>query len=521
MVAPMSDADVVIVGSGATGSLLAAHLGTSGRRVIVLESGPARRLDQLVSSTIWSRRLKWGGAPVRTEGANPVVPSFEAGWGTGGSALHHYACWFRLHPEDFEMASRYGKGLDWPLAYDELRPFYDSVQREVGLSGDAKLEVWRPRGAPYPMPPQPVFAQGEIIARGFAKLGERVAPLPMAINSVAYDGRPPCIQDGWCDAGCPTGALANPIAVYGPAMRKAGVQLINDATVTRVLTDATGRRVAGVDYVDAQGTMRTVRASVVILAAFAVQNPRILLNSGNARHPKGLANSSGLVGRYFTSHGAVNLYGLFPERTDNHMGRSGGQLVSQDHYAKDPKRGYLSGYTWRIGNALKLADLAGIANSRGDLFGAALNEFMKRAAQHLATMSALVENLPSLENRIELSADKDSHGLPLARVVHSLGEDARKCLEAATEAGRKIFTAAGATEVWAASLRTEHLTGGTIMGSDPAKSVTDGYGQTHDVANLFIAGPGLFPTSGAVNPTFTAAALAARTAQYIAREVRT
>jgi choline dehydrogenase-like flavoprotein len=215
------------------------------------------------------------------------------------------------------------------------------------------------------------------------------------------------------------------------------------------------------------------------------------------------------------SHGAVNLYGMFAERTDNYLGRSGGQLFSQDSYQKDARPGDVGGYTWRIGNALKLADLGGIANARVDLFGPALKDFINKAAVHLGTMSALSDNLPSRENRVELTAEKDRHGIPLAKVTHTLGPDATRSLEAATAEGRNILNAAGAQEAWSAPIRTEHLMGGTVMGRDAAKSVTNGYGQTHDVENLYIAGPGLFPTSGAVNPTFTASALAARAADYI------
>ncbi len=408
----MSEADIVIVGSGATGSLLAARLGTSGRKVVVLEGGPQRRLGALYSSTIWSRRLKWNGPPVRALGRNPIPFPFEAGWGTGGSALHHYACWFRLHESDFKLATLFGKGLDWPIEYKDLRPYYDSVQKEIGIAGDAVQEVWRPPGDAYPMPPQPVFRQGEILAAGFAKKGLRVAPLPMAINSVEYNGSPPCIQDGWCDAGCPIGALANPIVIFGQAMKRAGVEIRHDSFVSRILTDAAGRRANAVEYFDTDGTIKTIAAKLVIVAAFAVQTPRILLNSANDRHPSGLGNSSGLVGRYFSAHAAVNLYGMFKDETENHMGRTGGQLASQESYEKDPRKGYTSGHTWRIGSALKLADLGGIANARVDLFGDGLSVFMRKAAKHLATMSALAENLPSAENRVELTAEKDRFGTP-------------------------------------------------------------------------------------------------------------
>ena len=513
----MNSADVVVIGSGATGSLLAARLGAAGRKVVVLEAGPPRELNELYSSTIWSRRLKWQGAPVRAGGANPVPHAFEAGFGRGGSALHHYACWFRLHREDFRTATLYGKGLDWPIDYDDLRPYYDALQSEIGVSGDAVQEIWRPPGAPYPMPPQPVFRQGEIIAEGFKRSGGRVAPLPMAINSIQYHGRPACIQDGWCDAGCPTGALANPITIFGAALQRAGVEMRYHSAAARLLTNASGQRVRFVEYVDDNGIRRRIGANLVVIAAFAVQTPRLLLNSANERHPQGLANSSGLVGHYFMSHGAVNLYGMFGEQTDNYLGRSGGQLFSQDSYRKDARAGDVGGYTWRIGSALKLADLGGIANTRVDLFGPALKDFINKAAVHLGTMSALTDNLPSRENRVDLTSEKDRHGIPLAKVTHTLGPDATRSLQAAVAEGRNILAAAGAQEVWSAPIRTEHLMGGTVMGHDAAKSVTNGFGQTHDVENLYIAGPGLFPTSGAVNPTFTASALAARAADYIVK----
>lgn len=511
----MSEAEIVIIGSGAMGSLLAARLGAAGRKVVVLEGGPKRVLGQLYSSTVWSRHLKWNGPPARMAGENPVTFPFEAGWGTGGSALHHYACWFRLHENDFRLATLHGRGLDWPIEYKDLQPYYDQVQKEIGIAGDAVTEVWRPPGEPYPMPPQPVFRQGEILAAGFARQGLRVAPLPMAINSVAYNGRPACLQDGWCDAGCPTGALANPIVIFGRAMAKARVAIRHDCVVSRVLTDPTGRRVNAVEYFEKDGTRKTISAKLVIVAAFAVQTPRILLNSRSDRHPAGLANSSGLVGRYFASHAGVNLYGMFAEETENHMGRTGGQLVSQENYEKDPRKGYVSGYTWRIAAALKLGDLGGIANSRVDLFGKALAAFMSESAKHLAGASAIAENLPTLENRVELTTEKDRFGIPLAKLTHSLGPDARACIETAIAEGKRTFQSAGSRETWAAPVRTEHMMGGTVMGADPRKSVTDSFGRTHDVENMFLAGPGLFPAVGAVNPTFTATALAARTADHI------
>lgn len=509
---PATKVDAVIVGSGAAGSLLAAKLSQAGRKVLILEAGPKRGMGDLISSQIWARRLKWAGPTVETGGQDPLSVGFGSGWGTGGAAMHHYACWFRLHPEDFEMKSRFGKGLDWPLSYDELRPSYDQVQREVGISGDAEKEIWRPQGQAYPMPPLPVFSQGRLIARGFDKLGLRTAPLPLAINSVPYNGRPACVYDGWCDAGCPIYALANPLAVYLPQALEAGATLTHDSAVTRVLTE--GAKATGVEYFDAQGRRVVQEARVVILAAYAFETPRILLNS---RHG-GLANSSGMVGRYMMAHTTANVYGLFKEETQNYLGMTGGQLLSQEDYAKDPQKGYVASSQWLIGNALKPNDLLGICNTRPDLFGAPLHTFLQTAAQHLATMTFVGEGLPDAANRLVLSGRKDRYGFPTARVRHDFGPDSLQAWEAGMKQGKAIFEAAGAYEVWSSRRAQMHALGGAIMGRSAESSVANSYGQTHEVANLFLAGSSLFPTAGAVNPTFTISALALRSAQYLLRD---
>jgi len=514
-VSALDEVDVVIVGSGASGSVLASTLARGGKRVLILEAGPERTAGDLYSSQIWARRIKWGGPPTDSTGTDPISVAFNQGWGTGGAALHHYAVWLRLHPEDLELRTRFGRGLDWPLAYDDLRPYYDEVQAEVGLSGDAVAEVWRPPGTPYPMPPLATFEQGRLIARGFAKLGLRTAPLPLAINSRARDGRPPCIYDGWCDAGCPILALANPLAVYLPKAMAAGASIRHRSVVTRVLVNARGDRAIGVEYYDAAGHRQVQVARVVILAAFAVQNPRILLNSATERQRGGLANSSGLVGKYVMAHSAANVFGLFREETQNFLGVTGGQLLCQERYAKDPGRGYLGSSQWLIANALKPNDLLGIANSRPELFGRPLHDFLRRAALHLATMTFVGESLPDPGNRVVLGDRKDAYGLPLPRVIHSYGVDDLRCWEAGMSEGQAVFRAAGAYEVWPSGRANQHILGGTIMGRTAEASVTNSYGQTHDVANLFVAGPGLFPTAGAVNPTFTIHALSLRTARHL------
>ena len=517
MTVPDEKVDAVVVGSGAAGSAIAARLAIGGKKVVILEAGPPRGNEDLISSGIWARRLKWGGAPVIESGENPVGHAFSAGYGVGGSAMHHYAVWPRLHEEDFQSRSRYDEGADWPISYDDIRHYYDEVQEACGIAGDAEEEIWRPAGAPYPMPGVPLFAQGEVLARGFERRGMSTAPLPLAITSTPYKGRAPCIWDGWCDSGCPIGALANPLTIHLPIAQQAGAILATNSTVTRILTNESGKYVTGVIYATETGAQKRLMADLVVTAAFTIQNPRLLLASANDKHPNGLANSSGTLGKYVMAHSVPLVYGIFEERTQCYMGAVGGQLVNQDGYAKNThaELGAFGSYQWMIGNAVKPNDLLGIAMTRPDLFGNDLHAFMKQSAQHFASMTGVVEDLPVAENAVSLSDQLDANGIPLAKVTHTTHAKSNALWRAALEEGRAVFEAAGAKEVWTGPQASMHIMGGTVMGDDPQSSVTNSYGQCHDVANLFIAGSGLFPTSAGVNPTFTIHALTARAGDYL------
>jgi choline dehydrogenase-like flavoprotein len=517
MTLPNDKVDAIIVGSGAAGSAMAAKLAVGGKKVVVLEAGPERGKQHLVSSAIWARRLKWSGEPVEEAGENPVGHTFNAGFGIGGSAMHHYAVWPRLHEEDFDMRSRYERGLDWPIRYADLQPYYDQVQRESGVSGDAEQEKWRPPGEAYPMPPVPQFAQSELIARGFEKMGMHTAPLPLAVTSTSYNGRPMCLWDGWCDAGCPIGALANPLTTDLPIATQHGAVIQANSSVSRILTDESGEYAVGVEYNNESGETKQLMADLVVLAAFTVQNPRLMLASANDRHTDGLANSSGTLGQYITNHPAAMVYGLFDQATSCHRGAFGGQLLNQDSYPKTTHsdKGAFGSYQWMIAPVAKPNDLLGIANTRPDLLGNDLHVFMQQAAHGYASMIGVIEDLAVAENAVSLSDKTDRFGTPLARVTHTTHEQSRKLWQAALEEGKAVFNAAGAREVWTGPQASMHIMGGTIMGQDAASSVCNSYGQTHDIPNLVVAGPGLFPSSGGVNPTFTVHALAARCSEHL------
>jgi choline dehydrogenase-like flavoprotein len=511
--------DVVIVGAGASGSTYAAVLAKAGKKVVLLEQGPDWRLSDLISSDIWGRRVKPAGAPFLFEGKNPYGYAYQAGWGVGGAALHYFANFPRLLPSDFKIKSEHNRALDWPITYLDIAPYYDKVARDVGVAGDAAAEeIWRPKGEPYPMPPMKTFRNGEIWRKGFEANNIRIVPNPVAMNSTDYKGRPACIYDGWCHVGCPIGALANPLVTYLADARQAGAEVRAWSTVTRVLTNDKGDRVTGVEYYDAQKQRQVQEASVVVLAAWAAQNPRLMLNSSTDKHPNGLANKSGLVGKYMMAHYASGTWAMFDEDLETHMGTIAAQYMSYERYAKDSHKGAFGSTYIVAGTALKTSDLGGFANARADLFGPALAEFMQRAKRGLTRLTAFGEELPHIENRIELVSDKDEFGMPLAKFIHSFDDDAISLWNANFEEGLKIANATGAKEAWSGRgpMPTIHLFGGTIMGTGAGDSVVNSFGQTHEISNLYVAGPGIFPTEGASNPTYTIFALSLRGAETLA-----
>jgi choline dehydrogenase-like flavoprotein len=512
--------DVVIVGAGASGSVFASALAQAGKKVVVLEQGPDWQLTDLISSDFWGRRIKPASGPFLLEGKNPFGYVYQAGWGVGGAALHYFANFPRLLPNDFKIKSEHGRALDWPILYPDVAPYYDKVAQDVGVSGDAKAEeIWRPAGESYPMAPMKTFRHGEVWRKPCETVGIRLVPAAVGMNSTDYKGRPACLYDGWCHIGCPIGALANPLVTYLGDAKKAGAEVRARSTVTRVMTNPQGSKVTAVEYYDERKERQVQEASVVVLAAWAAQNPRILLNSATDKHAKGLANASGLVGKYMMAHFASGTWALFEEDMQNYLGTTGAQLMSYDRYDKTSQKGAFGSTFIVAGSALKTSDLGGFANARLDLFGPELASFMKRATRGLTRINAFGEAMPNIENRIELVGDKDEFGMPLAKFVHSFDQDAGALWNANFDEGLKIAKATDAKEVWPGrgNMPTIHLMGGTIMGTEAINSVTNSYGQSHELANLYVAGPGIFATAGASNPTYTILALSLRGAEHLAK----
>jgi choline dehydrogenase-like flavoprotein len=510
--------DVVVVGAGPAGSIFADVLARAGKKAVVLEFGPDWNDNELVSSEIWGRRIKHAPQFQLAGRHNPGHGS-NAGWGTGGSMLHWFANFPRLMPIDFKVKSLYGKGLDWPISYEDLSPYYDRIAADIGVSGDAAQERrWHPIAKDYPMPPLKTFRHGEILRDAFKALGIPLAPTPTGINSTEYKGRLACIHDGWCHVGCPIGAHATPQWTHLKDARANGAELRPFSYVTRVLTNAGGDRVTGVEYYDGRREQHVQPASAVVIAAYAAETPRIMLNSKTDKHPNGLSNRNGLVGKYLMCHSGANVWALFDEDVQNHMGTTSTQFMSYEHYDKRrPKKGFGSAW-YLMGAAMK--PNVNIAGSRPELFGPPLTDYMKRAVRGLTRLNVYGEVMPHAENRVELSSDKDEFGLPMARIIHAYDQDAIDLWNNSLDEGLEIVKAANPKEAWkvgGAAPGTIHLIGGTIMGTSAENSVTNSFGQTHEIANLYISGAGLFPTEGSVNPTNTLMAVSLRGAEHLAK----
>jgi choline dehydrogenase-like flavoprotein len=217
------------------------------------------------------------------------------------------------------------------------------------------------------------------------------------------------------------------------------------------------------------------------------------------------------------AHAGATVSAIFDEDLQNYLGSFGYQFVSYDRHPKTTRKTAFGSTFWNTGAAQKPTDVRGTANVRPDLFGQELDEFLKGKARGLARITAICEELPSTENRIELSTEKDEFGFPLVRIIHTFDRDAVGLFDAAIEEGVEIAKGAGAKDIWPGrAIGPQHLLGGTIMGRSASDSVVNSYGQSHELANLYVAGCGIFPTESSANPTFTLNALALRGAEQLA-----
>jgi choline dehydrogenase-like flavoprotein len=509
------DADVCIVGAGAAGGVLAYELSKAGLKVVVIEAGPFwNPQTDFASDELSMTHLGWQDTRI-VSGNDPLqLGHNNSGRGVGGGTTHFTGVFLRFHESDFRTKTEDGVGEDWPLTYQDLAPYYDKIEQDIAVSGP-KHFPWGSFHGPYPYPErEPLSANAEIFRIGCEKLGIRSVVAPLAINSAPFDGRPPCINRGFCNQGCLPNAKFSTLIHHIPKSIQLGAEVISDSMVTQIQTNANGR-VTGVMFVH-EGKAYEQKARVVILANFVVETPRLLLHSADTRFPDGLANSSGWVGKAIMPHSSNDVYGKFPEEIRLYKGTPV-LATTQEFYKTDKNRGFVRGYTLHAHGSRPVEMAKGISK-KTKLWGAALRRAMLDY-NFYSRITLVGEVLPDPVNCVTLSEEKDEYGMPLPHVSFSYGDNDKRLITHAVSRMKEIIEAAGGTPAFVTD-DTAHLMGGCRMGDDPETSVTNGFGQSHDIPNLFISGASLFVTSGGGNPTNTVMALAVRSADYIIEQMR-
>jgi len=538
--------DFVIIGSGAAGGVLAKELSTNGFDVVVLEQGPYRtaadfkhdELDvifqnELLNHPGWNDpqtfRTSENDTAAVQQGGPP--PAFYAR-GVGGSSVHFTANYWRFHESDFNERSllgpMQGTGFaDWPISYRELEPYYTKVEWECGVSGEpGPFEA--PRSRPYPMPPLPVKSSGILFEKGARALGLHPQAAPMAILSKPHNGRPPCVHCGFCMGfGCEVNAKSSTLASMIPLAEASGRCEIRPlSTVFRIETNVAGR-VTEVVYFDAEGKEQAQKARAVILSANGAETPRLLFLSESGRSPDGLANSSGIVGKYLMGNGHSVTQAAFEHPLNEFKSVQVTRIV-HDFYENDPARGFYGGGGMDARPFLDstpiLHAMTGLPRDRpgwGPEFKRMLRHYFTRKMAVLGSTTSV----PLASNNISLDPTlKDDKGRAAVRMTYLDHDDDLSMAKFLQDRAVEILEAAGAAEIWRDPVTggniQAHLLGTCRMGNDPASSVVDKFHRAHDVPNLFICDGSSFVSSGRGQPTMTIQALAFRAAEHIANFAR-
>ena len=510
---PDEEVDFCIVGVGSGGGVLLQRLARAGYRVVGIEAGPFWDTERdWVSDEAGSHQLYWNELRI-TGGDNPLaLGANNSGRGVGGGSVHWAAFTPRFHPSDFRVHSADGVGVDWPIAYADLKPYYELLEREMPVAGPAYFPWGDPHG--YPYGPHPLGGVGDVLIKGCTALGIRVsAGGPVAITSGSHADRPHCIYRGFCIQGCKVGAKASTLITHVPDGVRHGAEIRDNCMVGRINYGRQGL-VTGVTYFDPEGREVEQRAKVVIVAGYAIETPRLLLNSACPGFEQGLANSSGTVGKYLMAQAGNLILGRFPDPVRMYKAPPA-HALTEEFYETDPRRDFARGFAVQTVGPLPLAFAKQMAVAKG-AWGWGMRRVMMDY-NHWAALGLLGEILPWEENRVELADETDRHGLRVAKVTFNLHDNDKKLIAFGKAKVEAIMRAAGAEEV-VQEARYAHLVGAARMGRDPRESVVDGFGRTHDIPNLFICDGSILPTQGSANPGLTIQALAARTADYLIAE---
>ncbi|BDC51560.1 GMC family oxidoreductase [Bryobacterales bacterium F-183] len=515
--------DVVVVGAGAGGGTLAAHLARAGADVAIVEGGP--RINTRTDFNTHSMPYEFPGRQIPTMKPGKQGMDSERSRGVGGKTMLWNAVAWRFSQRDFKGKDHDdGAGANWPINYADLAPYYDKIEREVGVCGN--LDGLRDLPDGIFLPPAPMKCSDLIVKRGAAKLGVKVIHVRKATRTVAGGGRPACHYCGNCMAGCDVAAKYNSADVHiYPAARATGkLEVVPNAIVYEVMV-SDENKATGVRYLHRETKEQgEVRGKSVVLACACVQTVALMLMSKSSRYPTGLANSSGHLGKDFIPHFTGGVECFHPELMGKPL--TAGDDGFLDHayvpsFMHDKKdRGFARSFGMQFNYQNRRS--TGWARAMPG-FGKAYKDSIKHRYPAHMVFSPYGEMLPGPRTFIDLDPKlKDKWGLPAARRTITHEENDKRIFKAMTEWSVQILNASGAEilRTWAEPVRNHEL-GGARMGDDPRDSVTNKWGQTHDIKNLFLADGSIFATASEKNPTHTIMALAARTADHIAERLRT
>jgi len=509
------DSVVVVIGSGAGGGTLANELCQKGIKVVVLEAGALQSQASFVNDE-WKSFLQLAWLDPRTTSGNWRVAKDFAGlpaWickTVGGSTTHWAGASLRLQPHEFKARTTYGdiQGAnlqDWPLTLAELAPWYAKAEDKMGVT--------RTNGIPG-LPGNNNF---KVMHAGAKKLGyKEVHTGNMAINSMPRDDRGRCLQLGFCFQGCKSGAKWSTLYVELPKAEKTGnLDLRPESHVSRIEHNEAGK-VTGVVYFDKDGKEQRQKARAVAVAGNSIETPRLLLLSASNKFKDGLANSSGQVGRNYMRHMTGSVYAAFKDPVHMYRGTTMAGII-QDEARHDTKRGFAGGYEMET-LSLGLPFMAAFLDPGG--WGEDFAWWMEHYT-NLAGMWLVGEDMPREGNRVTLNAKvKDKYGNPAPNVHFDDHDNDIAMRNHAFAQGEKVYKAAGAIRTYRTPpYPSTHNLGTARMGASAATSVCNSFGQTHDIANLFISDGSQFTTGGAENPTLTIVSLAIRQADHIAKQM--
>ena len=508
------DSVVAIIGSGAGGGTLANELCQKGIKVVLLEAGARQSIESFVNDE-WAAfgQLSWLDKRT-TSGSWRVARDFPnlPAWickTVGGSTAHWAGASLRLQEHEFKVKTVYGEIeganlLDWPLTLQDLEPYYDKAEDKMGVT--------RTHGIPG-LPGNNNF---KVMYAGAQKLGYKQCHTGrMAINSRPRAGRASCQQLGFCFQGCKTGAKWSTLYTEIPAAEATGnLDLRPESQVLQIQHGDDGK-VNGVLYADKDGKQQVQKARVVCVAGNSIETPRLLLNSASAQFPDGLANSSGQVGKNYMRHMTGSVYAAFDKPVHMYRGTTMAGII-MDEAKNDPKRGFVGGYemeTLSLGIPFMGAFLDPGAWGKG--FTEALEQYEK-----LAGMWLVGEDMPQESNAVTVSEEKDQFGMPIPNVHFDDHPNDIAMRKHAYQQGSAVYDAVGARKNYLVPpYPSTHNLGTCRMSEKPEDGVCNGFGQAHDIPNLFISDGSQFTTGGAENPTLTIVTLAIRQADYVAEQM--